>query len=528
MQRHVSIAVAGVAAVLGLLALRSPVAPRPAAADFTPPVVAAVQPEPAAPPAALPLDVTLSWLAVGGGAHPASTQTSLEADVAAAGATLAGQGATFFAAGSGALVVAEGEVPEPAEGDAAARARRLLATLLVPTRAQPTGYRPVQIDALAADGGNLSRVLLQQVERGGAPLLVYASAHGERADQRRDVRLPLWGGEAWTPESVATALDAPGRNRPVRFVLGACFSGAFAEIAFSAADPAQGVASAERCGLFASTWDLESSGCDPDPDRRHHEGYGRHFWAALRRQDREGRPLAAAEVDFDGDGRISLLDAHTRVRIASAAFDVPTTTSERFLRSAIDDKDAPKIDAAAAASLREVLPHELAVLAALAAQLRLDDPIAAADQAYEDRDALIAEAEQAESRARAAEDVAAAKINAAILARWPNLDDPWRDDFEPTLARDASAILALIEAHPAFADWTTARREAAAAGRIADRALVARAVAERVVRAASNLRLAAALRTRDDAAWRHFLALRRCESFVPALREPQPAHPRRR
>lgn len=519
MQRHVSIAVAGVAAVLGLLALRSPVVRPPAAVDSTPPVVAAVQPEPAAPPAALPLDVTLSWLAVGGGAHPASTQTSLEADVAAAGATLAGPGATFFAAGSGALVVAEGEVPEPAEGDAAARARRLLATLLVPTRAQPTGYRPVQIAALAADGANLSRVLLEQVERGGAPLLVYASAHGERADHRRDVRLPLWGGEAWTPESVASALDAPGRDRPVRFVLGACFSGAFAEIAFRAADPAQGVASAERCGLFASTWDLESSGCDPDPDRRHHEGYGRHFWAALRRQDREGRPLAAAEVDYDGDGRISLLDAHTRVRIASAAFDVPTTTSERFLRSAIDDKDAPKIDAATAASLREELPHELAVLGALAAQLRLDDPIAAADQAYEDRDALIAEAEQAESRARAAEDVAAAKVNAAILSRWPNLDDPWRDDFEPTLVRDATAILALIEGHPAFADWTAARREAAAAGRIADRALVARAVAERLVRAVRNLRLATALRTRDDAAWRHFLALRRCESFVPELRD---------
>src|SRR4029077_2773259 len=95
---------------------------------------------------------------------------------------------------------------------------------------------------------------------------------------------------------------------------------------------ANGPAGSVRCGLFASTWDREASGCDPDPDRREQESYPLHFLHALRAEDRDGHPLNRDDLDLDHDGTISLLEAHTRARIMDASIDVPTTTSERWLR----------------------------------------------------------------------------------------------------------------------------------------------------------------------------------------------------
>jgi hypothetical protein len=119
-------------------------------------------------------------------------------------------------------------------------------------------------------------------------------------------------------------------TRPVRVVLTSCFSGGFAELAFAGADAGKRELAAGRCGLFAATAEREASGCDPNPDRAAQEGYGLHFLQALQGRDRAG---AVAAIDLDGDGKVSLLEAHARARIASAGIDVPTSTSERWLRA---------------------------------------------------------------------------------------------------------------------------------------------------------------------------------------------------
>ena len=114
-------------------------------------------------------------------------------------------------------------------------------------------------------------------------------------------------------------------------MLTACYGGGFAGVAFQDAHASAGAASADLCGLFATSPEHESNGCDPNPDRQAQEGYALHLLHALRGHDRDGE--AAPGIDLDGDGQVGMLEAHTRARIASRSIDLPSTTSERFLRS---------------------------------------------------------------------------------------------------------------------------------------------------------------------------------------------------
>ena len=482
---------------------------------------------------------TLDWLVLGGGPTPASNQASLEADGFAAQAALRGQGATLFAGGYGSRVVAV----DTLELDAHATLRQELAALLAPDHAVQTAFRAVALPSLPADARHVEAALQSQWHAATTPLLVVVSGHGERADNRDDVRLPFWGGAAWTPRTLTAALDGAATDagkplRPLRFVIGACFSGGFAEILFRGASAQSGPSDADRCGLFASTWDLESSGCDADPDRRHHEGYARVFWAALQRRDVDGGPLEADEIDFDHDGAISLLEAHSRVRIASTSFDIPTSTSERWLRVALTRADphdasvelgtavglaeAPSPTATQLAAVRPLLVEEFAVVAGLARTLRVADPWHQARTAWEDRDELVEEADDALAEIQGHEQGLAASLGAALLRARPELQDAWHPAFESTLRRDGPAIAAAMHGHPSYAAWRRARHSRDAASRLADRALVARALAERLLRAVDNVRFAVALRERGGQAWQTFLRLRACERTVPPLRAPDP------
>ena len=144
----------------------------------------------------------------------------------------------------------------------------------------------------------------------------------------------------------------------------------------------------DRCGFFSTAWDRESGGCDSDPDRGVHEGFGVYFFSALQGLDRQGHD-ARARIDLDHDGAISLLEAMAEVRIASRAIDVPITTSERLLR-ALASSDGPLADVA--------MPEEQAVIDALLASLQLatvDDArvsLLALDARAEENEDVLAEA----------------------------------------------------------------------------------------------------------------------------------------
>jgi hypothetical protein len=299
---------------------------------------------------------------------------------------------------------------------------------------------------------------------------------------------------------LADVLDRAAR--PVRLVATTCFSGGFAELAFVGARDDAEAPGVTRCGLFASPWDLEAAGCDPDPNRAAQQGYALHVLEALRGRDRQGAALSVEALDLDRDGAIGALDAHTRAITASDGPDVPTTTSERWLRAR-----APVEGPTAPADV----PEDDAVIAALA--LRLDlvgrevearTRLAALEQRI-DTDAAELDAQRLEL------DDALRVVAAELLARWPVLDDPWHPEFATMFRHEREAIGAQIERSAAYARFVALREQLGQAEQAHAELAVEAAPLERLVRALDNRELAGRLTAAGGPALATWQRLRSCE-----------------
>lgn len=466
-------------------------------------VIRAVVPEVGA---ALPAGAIAGrWLVAGGGGAPEFNQVSIEQDLGLARTVFAGDGLLLFAGGRGANGVQV--VDEGAEsGASAAVADPLvaqLADLFAPRGGRAARYRAttLAVDA-AATYDNVNAAVTAATATEGSPLMIYLAGHGVPGATPGETAIDLWGQTALRADELARTLDA-GR-RATRVVITSCFSGGFAELAFAAGDARTGEPARGRCGLFAATAEREASGCDPNPDRAAQEGYGLHFLNGLRGRDRDGQ--ASAAIDLDGDGAVSLLEAHTRARIASRGIDVPTTTSDRWLRV--------KAAGLRARSVAVPLPEEEAVIAALAGELG-DEVAARTALALLQRDmsGTTGRIEQAS----AAEDAAYRRVAGELLARWPVLDDPWHPDFAATLAAGRAAIASHLASSVAYAEYAAARADGEAAQAEMAEALSRSARLERLVRAYETRALAGRLRGRGGADWATYAELLACERWVPEV-----------
>ena len=448
----------------------------------------------------------LRWIVFGGGATPADSQVTIEADVIDAAKTLGGDGAVLFSGGSDAAcvqVLDKRQQRDPLIAE--------LSGFFSPRHGRASSYRRPNIAATAATAGALLHLLDQQLDaRSAGDLLLYAAGHGEMGDDARDNYIALWQGSRLTAADLAAALDRAPPGRVVRMVATTCFSGGFAEIAFEGGDHRIGAARTARCGLFAATWDLESTGCDPDPDRHRHHGFGAYFLPALRARDRDGAPLASEVIDFDGDGAVSLLEAHARVRIAAPTADVPTTTSERWLR-AVAPLSGP-------ASPTDALPEDDAVIGALAQRLEVRKPELHAKKRYEAIDALVKAAERQVKTLHEQEDSAWFAVQAALLARWPVLDDPWHPGWSPMMRSQRHAIADFTKRSTQWRTWKAAVASSNKAADRRDALRLQRAQHERLLRAVENRQLAGRLASKRGEDWLYWRQLLRCERFVPKLR----------
>jgi len=480
-----SLAAFGVVSTLAAAAYLERRSPEPthASAQATAPVAATPTPQ-------------ARFIAAAGGATPDSNPISLQQNLTLAHAVLAGPGVLLFGSGpSGATVqVLDPTLPRDPLLDA-------LGELFSPRAGRDSRYESTSVPATAATLASVRYELSTALSRPGPPLLLYLSGHGDQAEHARDNHVQLWGGEGLSAVDLAVLHDKARGGRQLRVVITSCFSGGFAELAFTAADSARGFTKRDRCGLFATTWDLESSGCDPNPDRAQQEGYSLHMLNALRGMDRDG--LTAIDADYDDDGQVSLLEAHTRARIASRSIDVPTTTSERFLREHIAEIGTDTLET----------PEDNAVIAALTATLGLPTE-ALARAALAANEAAIDAADQRMADAQGEVDEAYNALAIGLLERWPVIDDPWHPLFASTLSRDRDAMFkALTEAEAALRH-TRARQQAEAREAELQQLELRYALLARLNSAYDNRHLAARLKQQPGKLWAQYQQLLVCERGV--------------
>lgn len=449
---------------------------------------------------ALPLPQHIRTIIVGGGPTPDLDQVSLEDDVALAQRTIGAHDAVvLFAGGPGTAAVQERD-PDPV-GDPVVFA---LGNLFAPRGGRDAHYRRTR---LSLHGGATLDEIFGALELalpdGAAPLLFYFTGHGAGGERASDSVAQTWGGAAFDAQALAEELEDTGTSRQVRMVITSCYSGGFAELAFEHADGTMGPTQQDRCGIFSTSWDRQSGGCDSDPDRGVHEGFGVYFLSALAGEDREGRD-ARGRIDLDQDGAITLSEALAYVRIASRAIDVPVTTSERLLRVV-----APREGPSAAVSL----PEEQAVIDALLASMGLPS-VEAARTSLSALHARSEENQDALEEAYAEAQDGAADVAGMVLSRWPVLDDPYHPDYPAMLEANHDAIAAFLESED-VGSWADAEDDADALQISEDALEVQIAVHLRILQAAETLELAGRLAAEGGEGWRAFERMRACERSVP-------------
>lgn len=449
--------------------------------------------------ATAPNGEALRFLIIGGGPTPESNEVSLEQDVNLVRQALPGPGRVLFAGGGTAPTVRESGATQSFD-----ELRFALGELFEPRPGRHSHYRLPRFQALPATRENVETELSRAFAHGRSPLLVYIAGHGEKGDDASQNAVALWGNGALNVARLAELHEA--YQRPMRLVATTCFSGGFAELAFAHADAHAGQpSSVPRCGLFAGTWDRETSGCDPNPDRRSQESYGAHLTHALLGQRKDGRALTPAELDFDADGSVGLLDAHTWAQIEAVSFDVPTTTSERWLRAvepgsaAIDAQAAPEAQAVV-----ERLGHKLG--------LRNERNV---EERWAQLDATLARLNEQIDKAEDERAQNELDLQTALLERWPVLDDPFHPEFESTFAQNREAIAELLLHSPSAHAATHSAGGLDRSYAELDRLSIEEARVMRVRRAYETLHKASALLKRGGKAANYYRQLVACERLAP-------------
>ncbi|QDU77533.1 hypothetical protein Pan97_46040 [Bremerella volcania] len=140
----------------------------------------------------------------------------------------------------------------------------------------------------------------------------------------------LWYRDKMTAKEWTEKLDELPPNVPFVAVMVQCYSGGFGNLIFKGGDPDKGLADHRRCGFFSTVPDRVAAGCTPNVDQAEYREYSSYFWEALSGVSRIGESIE--KPDFDQDGVTTLLEAHAYTVLHADTIDIPTRTSDFFLR----------------------------------------------------------------------------------------------------------------------------------------------------------------------------------------------------
>jgi len=487
------------------------------------------------------------FLTLGGGYGPTGNQISLEKNVQFQREVLqkiqpeAGPPELYFAAGDS--KAADLQYNDPNYEENCPRARRLMAELIGEAGGSYLRYRPHELQDVAgpADLKKLTRRLRELATElnSGDRLVIYFTGHGAEAEDpngyyyeeeeqqtpfnKYDTSLYCWDAEQLTASEFAANLDRLPQGVTVVLVMVQCYSGGFAHTIFHQADQELGLSPRNRCGFFSQRHDRFAAGCTPEVREADYQEYSTFFWAALQQQTRAGEPIDNA--DIDGDGSVSMAEAHAFAVIESDTIDIPIRTSGALLRKystlangSADEEESgnplssffgmldkskqddvklklvrPSGPLAELAKLAR--PDQQAILTRLAEKLELGEgPTVESLKlrlAKADADLLTATSERSISRQAVSN--LRERIAERLTEQWPELDTAYSPLVAELCGERSSEFVAEVEGAPDYEAYQTALERDEKATEAYNAASHVKAKVERLQRTCDNIVLAANL-----------------------------------
>ncbi len=408
------------------------------------------------------------FLTIGGGYSPAGNQVSLEknivffrsvlSDLKPAGA----EHDVYFADGNS----PGSDVQFDPAGDNVPRANLLMARLFGSERYLELQYRNNALDGVR---GQASRENIKQwFEQVGSKLsaddrlVLYVTAHGGKSANKKNphnTKLYLWNRQSIEVSELVGHLQSLPAGVRVVLVMVQCYSGGYAHVLFNEANASKGDVERDICGFYATVHNRVAAGCTADINEENYEEYSSSFWAAIRGQDRVGQ--AVPTPDYDGDGSVSLEEAHAYTVLTSNTVDIPIKTSGAYLRarSKLQGKDHPDLlgtDVAYSALLSHASPVQQAVLEGFSTQFELsgDDRTA---QIKKKTEALQKQRKELENKGKEKKkryDQLKKEMQQEVRARWPELSNVLTPVATRLLTTDAAAFVDQIESHKHFSEFS--------------------------------------------------------------------------
>jgi hypothetical protein len=400
------------------------------------------------------------FLTIGGGESPTNNQVSLEKNILYLQRFLSDSGLgsmghdIYFANGKETgrdIQFVDPTTPPP-------RANALLAQVFNNEDNLDASYRAHSIPGVR---GAANRAAIGKWFETMAPklkesdrLFIYFSGHGAAGKPARNTTLALWGEGSMPVKEFVALLDKLDPKVQVVLIMVQCHAAGFADVIFKDAQAGTTMSNASRCGFFATSAERMAAGCTSDIDEDNYREYSTYFWAALYGRTRTGQ--AVRRPDYDGDGHVSLNEAHAYVQITSDTIDIPVATSDIFLRSCSkaekgkaemvnseDDVDA---------LLGLARPEQRAVIEELSKQLelkaegRMVETKNLADKYDKERKGLDSQ------KRKLQRDLGGLRgqIQSAVKQKWPEFANPWNAKVGEILKKEGDDVVKAIESHPRF------------------------------------------------------------------------------
>jgi hypothetical protein len=356
---------------------------------------------------------------------------------------------------------------------------------------------------------------ISQLQPGDDLFIVY-SGHGSYHSDPSHNALRLWGETHVDVRDFRRLIDSAADGTVVRYVLPQCFSGAFARtIAPNPANPSLDGIKGKQCGFFAVSERVEAEGCTPGVEIGEYRDYATYFFAALTGQTRTKQPLDR-NPDLNGDGRVSLREAHFYAYTEGWSSDIPRSSSDYYLElwepwyirwHSFVELHQDNLYLQAAKRLGEKY------------QLDTASPSALAHQAMQRRrqlgDKINAELARQQSLYQQAETLRK-KLRYRFLLEWPNAHHPGSAAYARFITHESEAALTWIRSQP---DYPKLEQLQDQVSQLDMNILELRREQAQYARIARALRLAATLenfqRLASKAQQTTYQALTACESWIP-------------